>query len=217
MQEKGEGIPTRFRDFHFSCPRATSPKALRYPRWIGATRGKVKRKIAEGGDCFEWCHPLVWTRIPFLSEIPRLKQGCGLLWQTWGLKQSHLAGKDLKVHQAQPLIMSIFCLFSSALPYPPEQSHVWSECLSYQDDPVWVGSLDLASSNQACRSNQEAEVHFWVMFTLACDSAGQNVLQASHPSPKSTEPLLRLASLFLSVVHSMSVFPYQCIRLEYLI
>lgn len=134
-----------------------------------------------------------------------------------GFNTESFGWKDLKVHQVQPLIMSIFRLFSSALPYPLEQSHVWSECLGYRDDPVWVGSLGLASSNQACRSNQEAEVHFWVMFTLACGSAGRNVLQASHPSPKSTEPLLRLSSLFLSVVHSMSVFPYQCIRREYLI
>lgn len=46
----------------------------------------------------------------FLGEIPLLKQGHGLLWQAWGLTQSHLVGKDLKVHQVQPLIMCIFCL-----------------------------------------------------------------------------------------------------------
>ena len=84
----------------------------------------------------------------------------------------------------------------------------------------------LLSKKQAPRSSQQAAVHLWVTFALPSGSAGQNVLETSHPSPKSTERRLAAAPcarspsllpLFLSVVHSMSVFLYQCIRREYLI
>lgn len=107
IQEKEEGIPTRFRDFDFSWPRATSPKALRCLRWIGATRGR----LLEVGTA--WSGVTLWfgPKFPaFMGEIPLLKQGCGLLWQSWRLTQGHLVGKDLKVHQVQPLIMCIFCV-----------------------------------------------------------------------------------------------------------
>lgn len=78
-----------------------------------------------------------------------------------------------------------------------------------------------SASKQASRSSQRPAVHLWVMFALPSGPAARNTLETSQPSLKSTKqrlaaaphaPSLSVLLLFLSAVHSMPVFLYQCIR-----
>lgn len=56
---------------------------------------------------------------------------------------------------------------------------------------VWAWSTSV--QKQASRSSRQAAVHLGVMFALPSGSAGQNVLEQSHPSPKSTKQRLAAA------------------------